>query len=50
MSQYQLNLAAIVDWHQFIEDCSVQYGVPIDTVFKIAMDIFVMQKQMEQRQ
>lgn len=49
MNQYQSTLEAIVDWHQFVEDCSVQYGVSMETVYKIAMDIFIMQQQLEKR-
>lgn len=49
MNHYHSNLEAIVDWHQFVEDCSIQYGVSMETVYKIAMDIFILQKQLEKR-
>ncbi len=47
MSHYQSHLTAITDWHQFIEDCAIEYGIPVETMYKIAMDILVMRQRVE---
>ncbi len=50
MSQYKSHIAAVIDWHQFINDCAFEYEVPVETMYRIIMDVLVMRQRMESPQ